>query len=194
MPPAITRGVTAAFLVLSCFFAPAGSAANTAALWQALASGGHVAMIRHAYAPGGGDPENFRIGDCSTQRNLNDEGREQARRAGDAFRENGVTVARILSSEWCRCQETASLLALGDVETFPALNSLHARRHNEERQVTALKAFLKDLPKDGPAVVLVSHHATIGALADAYPRSGEIVVARLSDDGGFRVIGSIPPP
>lgn len=183
----------AALIALSFLWARHG-AANDQALWQALASGGHVAMMRHAYAPGTGDPDNFQLGDCTTQRNLDDTGRDQARRAGDAFRDNGVTVAQLLSSEWCRCQETARLLDIGAINTFPALNSLHRRRHNEEKQVTALKAFLKDLPTDGPAVVFVSHHATIGALTGAYPQSGAIIVVKLTGNGGFNVIGSIPPP
>lgn len=183
----------AALIGLSSFWAPPVTA-DTRALWDALADGGHVAMIRHAYAPGTGDPDNFRIGDCSTQRNLSETGREQARRTGDAFRQNGVTVAQVLSSEWCRCQETAELLDVGAIETFPALNSLHQRRHNEEKQVAALKRFLKDLPANGPTVVFVSHHATVGALTGAYPQSGAMVVVKLNDGGGFDVVGSISPP
>jgi len=193
MQTGIARLSAVALLVLWPF-AAASSATETDALWDALAQGGHVAMIRHAYAPGTGDPENFRIGDCGTQRNLDDTGREQARRAGEIFRDRDVAVARVLSSEWCRCQETARLLGIGAVETFPALNSLYNRRHNEERQVAALQRFLADLPADGPSVVLVSHHATIGALTGTYPQSGAIVVVRLSDGGGFDVVGSIPPP
>lgn len=191
MTAALARtGIAAALLV--ALFASA-AAAESAGLWRALASGGHVAMIRHAYAPGTGDPANFRIGDCGTQRNLDDTGRAQARRAGAAFRDNNVTVARVLSSEWCRCQETARLLDIGAVETFPALNSLHGRPENEEAQVRALRAFFRDLAPDGPSVVMVSHHATIGAFAGAYPQSGAIVVLKLTGGGSFEVAGSIPP-
>lgn len=193
MPAAFARICGAALLALLPL-GPAPAAASSDSLWRALAEGGHVAMIRHARAPGTGDPDNFRIGDCSTQRNLDDTGRAQARRAGQAFRENGVMVAKVLSSEWCRCLETAKLLDIGAVETMPALNSLHGRRHNEARQVAALKALLKNLPSDGPAVVFVSHHATIGALTGAYPSSGAIVVVKLTASGGFDVVGSIPPP
>lgn len=193
MTTALARVFIATVLTLP-FAMTAAHAADPVALWRALASGGHVAMIRHAYAPGTGDPANFRIGDCSTQRNLDDTGRDQARRAGDAFRANGVPVARVLSSEWCRCRETAALLDLGTVETFPALNSLYGRPQNRERQVGALRAFVRDLPEDGPAVVLVSHQATISAFAGAYPQSGAIVVLKLTGDGTFDVAGSIPPP
>lgn len=192
----------AATLIRLCtavlFFLPmatlSAGAAEPAALWAALTRGGHVAMIRHARAPGTGDPANFKIGDCSTQRNLDDIGRSQARRAGDAFRANAVTVARVLSSEWCRCEETARLLDLGAVEPLSALNSLHARQENEPAQARAFKAFLETLPKDGPSVVLVSHHATIGAFTGVYPTSGGIVVLALTGNGGFKVAGSIPPP
>jgi hypothetical protein len=129
------RGKTATLIRLcaaALFFlplsAPSASGAEPAALWAALARGGNVAMIRHARAPGTGDPANFTIGDCSTQRNLDETGQSQAQRAGDAFRANKVTVARVLSSEWCRCEETARLLGLGAVKPLSALNSLHARQ------------------------------------------------------------------
>lgn len=172
----------------------AACAAETGRLWDALAGGGHVALMRHALAPGTGDPPNFRIGDCSTQRNLDDTGRAQARRTGDAFRQHRVKVARVLSSQWCRSRETAELLDVGSVETLPALDSLHGRREHEERQVQAMRRFLADLPADGPSVVLVSHQATISALTGAYPQSGAIVVLKLKGSGGFGVAGSILPP
>jgi len=191
MTAALARTGILAALLLSLFASAA--AAEPTALWRALASGGHVAMIRHAYAPGTGDPADFRIGDCSTQRNLNGTGRAQARQTGDAFRENKVAVARVLSSEWCRCQETATLLGVGAVETFPALNSLHGRAQNEAAQIQALRAFFRTLPADGPSVVMVSHQATISAFAGVYPQSGAIVVLKLTGDGGFDVTGSIPP-
>lgn len=192
MPTGRALRLTAALILLMPAWAGA-AAADTDALWRALAGGGHVAMMRHAEAPGTGDPPEFRIGDCSTQRNLDDTGRSQARRAGEAFRRNGVQAARVISSEWCRCQETAALLGIGKVETLPALNSLHGRRENEAAQVEAMRRFLDDLPVGGPSVVLVSHQATISALAGVYPRSGAIVVLKLKDPGVFDVAGSIPP-
>jgi broad specificity phosphatase PhoE len=192
MPAGRVRTLAAALLLLVPAWAEA-VAAESGALWRALAQGGHVAMMRHAEAPGTGDPPEFRIGECSTQRNLDNTGRAQARRAGEAFRRNGVEAARVLSSEWCRCQETAALLGIGTVETLPALNSLHGRRENEAAQVDAMRRFLGGLPPDGPSIVLVSHQATISALTGAYPRSGAIVVLKLKDTGGFDVAGSIPP-
>jgi broad specificity phosphatase PhoE len=192
MPDGRALRLTAALILLMPAWAGA-AAADTGALWQALAGGGHVALMRHAEAPGTGDPPEFRIGDCSTQRNLDDAGRFQARRAGEALRRNGVHAARVISSEWCRCQETAALLGLGKVETLPALNSLHGRRENEAAQVDAMRRFLDDLPVAGPSVVLVSHQATISALTGVFPRSGAIVVLKLKDPGVFDVAGSIPP-
>lgn len=193
MTSALARFCIAAALLLPLFGTGAGAGEPTA-LWRALASGGHIAMIRHAYAPGTGDPANFRLGDCSTQRNLDSTGRGQARRTGDMFRKNRVTVAHVLSSEWCRCQETAKLLGIGNVETFPALNSLHRRTENEATQISALREFIHALPTDGPSVVLVSHQATIGAFAGVYPQSGSIVVLKLAGNGTFTVAGSIPAP
>src|SRR3546814_19163678 len=109
-----------AALVLLCSVGrPAGAAETEEALWAALKQGGHVAIMRHATAPGFGDPEGFRLNDCSTQRNLSDAGRAQARRIGDAIRAHGVTIGRVLSSRWCRCLETAALLGLGPVEAYP---------------------------------------------------------------------------
>lgn len=186
--------VCAAALPMALALWPGAGAAEPNALWAALAQGGHVAMMRHADAPGTGDPADFRIGDCSTQRNLGDAGRAQAQRIGDAFRRNRVAVARVLSSRWCRSRETAELLGIGRVETLAALDSLHGRREREEAQVKAMRHFLDGLPLDGPSIVLVSHQATISALTGVFPESGGIVVLELRKPGVFDVAGSIPAP
>ena len=94
-----------------------------ATTWQALQRGEAVALIRHAIAPGTGDPPGFLLRDCSTQRNLSKEGRIQARRIGDFFRAQGIKEALVYSSQWCRCLETARLLGFGPVQELPALNS-----------------------------------------------------------------------
>jgi hypothetical protein len=116
----------AAALVCSLAIAPAFGADDASGAWKALAEGGHVALIRHGNAPGpslgaGGDPPGFRIGDCRTQRNLDETGRGEAKALGEAFRSHGVRVDRIQSSPWCRCMETAQLMALGPVEVSSAL-------------------------------------------------------------------------
>ena len=184
----------AALLGLSLLLLPAaGTAQAAASLWSALAGGGHVALMRHALAPGTGDPAGFRIGACATQRNLNGEGRAQARRIGEAFRRHGVAVGRVLSSEWCRCRETADLLALGDVEAFPALNSFFRAREREPGQTGAVRALLAALPPDTASLVMVTHQVNITALTGVFPRSGEIVVLKLSGPGGFEVAGTIEP-
>jgi phosphohistidine phosphatase SixA len=193
MPRGAAWTPAAAFLTVLVLSTAAG-ATGADQLWDALARGGHVALMRHALAPGGGDPPNFRIGDCSTQRNLDDTGRAQARRAGDSFRKHRVKVAKVLASRWCRSRETAALLDLGPVETLAALDSLHGRPDQEDAQVQAMRRFLDGLPAEGPAVVLVSHQATIVALTGVAPQSGAIVVLRLNVSGGFHVAGSIPPP
>jgi broad specificity phosphatase PhoE len=95
-------------LALSVSFSAVASAtADDATLWRALASKGHFALLRHAIAPGTGDPPGFTLGDCDTQRNLSAEGRAQAERIGARLRENGIAAARVLSSQWCRCLDTA---------------------------------------------------------------------------------------
>lgn len=179
--------------ILALLLLPATTAAkDPAALWSALAKGGHVALMRHAIAPGIGDPEHFRLGDCSTQRNLDDAGRAQARRTGDAFRRNRVAVARVLSSEWCRCVETAVLLKLANVETFPALNSFFEARQNERGQTEAVRSLLSRLDPAAPSVVMATHRVNITALTGKFPQSGEIVVLRLGGPDAVDVVGTIP--
>ncbi|MEX2642719.1 MAG: histidine phosphatase family protein [Acetobacterales bacterium] len=180
--------VALAIVVLSPL--PAAAEAGSGALWQALRAGGHIALVRHALAPGFGDPGDFRLGDCATQRNLSGEGRAQAERLGERFRVDGVEVARVLSSRWCRCLDTARLLGLGPVEEAPMFDSIHGRPPGADRQVRDMRAFLSR-PFDGPSVVVVSHHANIGAATGNYPSSGEMVVVRPGADGGFDVLGSV---
>jgi len=158
--------------------------------WQALRSGTAVGLLRHATAPGIGDPAQFRLDDCATQRNLSEAGRQQARAIGAAFRRNGITRARVLSSRWCRCLETARLLDLGPVEPFPPLDSFFADRERASPQTAALQAFLSR-PYTGPPRVLVTHQVNITALTSVVPRSGELIVAQPLADGRVRVIGRL---
>ena len=186
------KRIGAAFLALFLLVPSTGMTQEAAPLWSALAKGGHVALMRHALAPGIGDPEGFRIADCSTQRNLNDEGRAQARRTGDAFRRNKVGIAQVISSEWCRCVETAELLKLGQVQKFSALNSFFELRENQDKQMADLRSFLSALDPAGPSLVMVTHQVNISALTGEFPRSGEIIVLKLGGADGFTVAGSIP--
>ncbi len=161
---------------------------------QALDRPGTVIALRHARAPGTGDPAGFVLGDCSTQRNLDDTGRAQARAIGQSLRAVGLDRAAVYSSRWCRCLETAELLALAPVTPLPALNSFFGARQRQQAQTDALRAFLAGEGADGPALVLVTHQVNISAIAGRGTRSGEGVVMRRLPDGGLEIVGSLPPP
>lgn len=152
-----------------------------AALSRLAAPGTH-AILRHAIAPGTGDPENFQLGDCRTQRNLDEHGRAQARAIGAALREAGVKADQVLTSQWCRSAETARLLGLGPIVEEPALNSFFADRSTRAAQTDATRRLLAALPRDATAI-LVSHQVNITALTGIYPRSGEVVVIEVNEAG-----------
>jgi phosphohistidine phosphatase SixA len=156
-----------------------------------LAGEGRVLMLRHALAPGTGDPDNFRVGDCSTQRNLDARGRAQAAAIGARLRELGMDRARVYSSQWCRCLETARLLDLGPVNELPALNSFFQRPLDREPNLAALRRFLDAQPRDGGLLVLVTHQVTVSALSGQFVGSGEGVVFDLEPGGGVRALGRV---
>jgi phosphohistidine phosphatase SixA len=160
-----------------------------AALWEVLKTGNGIALMRHATAPGTGDPAGFLLGDCSTQRNLSDEGRDQARRIGEQFRKQGITEMAVYSSQWCRCLETAQLLNLGEVAELPDLNSFFNDRSTEEAQTTTTRGFIAEYQGKFP-LLLVTHQVNITALTDIVPASGEMIVLRKTSDG-FEVLGSL---
>ena len=147
----------------------------------ALSEPGVVAIMRHALAPGGGDPSNFTLGDCATQRNLSDQGRDQARRIGAAMRAAGVTFDRVLTSQWCRCRETAELLGLGPVEDMPALNSFFEDRAKGPGQTAELRAYLDGLAPN-ETVMLVTHQVNITGLTGTWVDSGEVFLLDLNGD------------
>jgi len=147
-----------------------------------LARPGRVLILRHATAPGFGDPPEFRLGDCATQRNLDEAGREQARALGARLRAAGIERAKVFSSQWCRCLETARLLGLGPVEPLPALNSFHGRPEQGESKLAAVRAFLAALPREGGPVVLVTHQVTISGLTGRGIVSGGGYVLKLNGD------------
>ena len=179
----------AALLTAALALPAPASGQDASEAWAALQQPGTVAIMRHALAPGGGDPANFALGDCSTQRNLNDAGREQARRIGQAFRDQSIAVDRVLTSQWCRCRDTAELLDLAPVEDFPALNSFFEDRSTRDQQTAAVRDFLADAP-DGEKLILVTHQVNITALTDVFPSSGEVIVIEVGDDGAVDVRGS----
>lgn len=145
-------------------------------------------LLRHALAPGTGDPPGLRLGDCSTQRNLSAEGRAQAGRIGALFRDRGIAQASVHSSEWCRCLDTAALLDLGAVTPQPLLNSFFGSPEDGEAQTAALRSWLAGRGSNLP-LVLVTHQVNITALTSVVPRSGELVFVALDAGGKARVIG-----
>ena len=152
-----------------------------------LEEGGKLIFIRHAYAPGGGDPENFNINDCSTQRNLNHEGISQSKLIGEFFKTKKIKIDKVLSSEWCRCKDTAKF-AFNDFETFDALNSFYSTKFakNEKRQIKDLKKYIKNW-KSNKNLILVTHYVVISSMLNIAVSSGEIVVS----DKNYKIIGSI---
>ena len=159
---------------------------NTNLLNQ-LEDGGKLIFIRHAYAPGGGDPDNFNLNDCSTQRNLNYEGREQAKYIGEFFKKNKIKIDKVLSSEWCRCKETAKI-AFKNFSTNNFLNSFYSSKYakNKDKQIKMLNNYIKKFEND-KNLILITHYVLIFEVLNYAPSSGEIVVS----DKNFNMIGSI---
>ena len=152
-----------------------------------LKKGGKLIFIRHAYAPGGGDPENFDINNCNTQRNLSEEGRGQAKKIGKFFKEKNIPIFKVFSSEWCRCKETAEL-AFTNFETKKFLNSFFSARFakNRNKQILDLKKYVKKF-KGNNNLIFVTHYVVIAEALDYAPSSGEIVIS----DTNFNKIGNV---
>jgi len=177
--------------VLALLLAFPAAPASAQDPWEALRAGGAVALLRHARAPGTGDPAGFRLEDCATQRNLSGEGREQARRIGAAFRERGVRVARALSSRWCRALDTARL-AFGAAEPHPALDSFFGDRATEAAQTASLRDLVARWRGEAGVLALVTHQVNITALTGIFPAEGEVLVLRPAGDG-FELAGRVRP-
>ena len=156
-------------------------------LLNQLDDGGKLIFIRHAYAPGGGDPDNFNLNDCSTQRNLSEEGRKQARQIGEFFKKNKIQIDIVLSSEWCRCKETARI-AFKNFSTNNFLNSFYSSKYakNKEKQIEMLNDYVKKY-KNNQNLIFVTHYVLISEVLNYAPSSGEIVVS----DKNFNMIGSV---
>ncbi|MBL8697181.1 MAG: histidine phosphatase family protein [Alphaproteobacteria bacterium] len=174
----LPRRAAAAFpLLFMIARLPGGAAASPAppSGLDALARGEAIALIRHATAPGIGDPPEMRLDDCASQRNLDEAGRTEARALGARLRQSGISTARIRSSRWCRCRETATLLALGPVVPHPALDSFFASRDLAASRTAALAALVAELGH-GPPVILVTHQVNITAFTGIVPAPAEIVI------------------
>ncbi len=136
---------------------------------------GKILFLRHALAPGNGDPAHFTLADCSTQRNLDTVGRRQSVQLGELFRQRGLIFERVYSSQWCRCRETARLLNIGPVLDLPGLNSFYQEIVPRDATLTALRAAISELPDDGGLTLMVTHYVTISAITGIGVASGEIV-------------------
>ena len=154
---------------------------------ESLKEGGKLIFIRHALAPGNGDPENFELQNCSTQRNLNEIGIQQSKKIGLIFKKNEIKIDNIYSSEWCRCKDTAKY-AFDNFETFDALNSFYDIRFaaNEDKQIKDFYEFIDSIDSKNN-IVFVTHYVVIGAILNIGTSSGEIVVT----DKNLNIIGSI---
>jgi broad specificity phosphatase PhoE len=152
-----------------------------------LQKGGKLIFIRHAYAPGGGDPNNFDINDCTTQRNLSDSGRVQSQKIGNFFKENKISIEKVYSSEWCRCKETASI-AFKKYKTKTFLNSFFSTKFasNRKRQIIDFNKFISTWDKD-QNLVFVTHYVVISEILNYLPSSGEIVIS----DKSLKVIDTL---
>jgi len=142
-----------------------------------LNKGGKLIFIRHAYAPGGGDPKNFNINDCNTQRNLSYEGRVQSKKIGNFFKKNKISIEKVYSSEWCRFKETASI-AFENFETKNFLNSFFSEQfvENRQNQIKDLNRFIKNWNGNGN-LIFVTHYVVISELLNYAPSSGELVIS-----------------
>ena len=188
------RSALALILLISLSIQP--SYANELLIWDKLntsSAKGYVLLLRHSLAPGVGDPDNFKLGDCSTQRNLSQEGRDDAAEIGDWIKRQNVKIYRVESSRWCRARQTAKLLDIGKVKLNKNLDSLF-RESNLESHPKTLKTkeqILNHRDKSG-LLVLVGHYVNIAALVGVGVDSGEGVIVKADKNGVIKVLGTTP--
>jgi broad specificity phosphatase PhoE len=183
--PASRRWLTA--VVLGLWAVSAAQA--TEPVWPALREPGAVVILRHSFAPGAFDPPGARLDDCSTQRDLDADGRGQARRIGEAFRQNGIAVGAVLSSPRCRCLDTARL-AYGRVQPWEPLQGALRDEERRQRQAAAIKQRIAE-HQSGPPLVLVTHGSVVTDLTGLSIRMGAFVVLRRAADGTHVVAGQL---
>ena len=181
------RVILAAWMLVLVFTTgPEHVFGNESEGWELLRKGGLVVLIRHAEAPGSGDPPHFRLDDCATQRNLSEEGRSQARALGESFHRRKIPIEKIYSSQWCRCKDTAEL-AFGGFQEHPALNSFFEQPELKATQTEAMKALLMQERTRCGNLVLITHRVNITALTDVDPSQGEMILAVIEDNGRLTV-------
>jgi broad specificity phosphatase PhoE len=175
-------------LVVLCAWTGSGAQA-TEPIWEALRSPGSVVVLRHSFAPGAFDPPDARLDDCSTQRNLDDSGRAQAQRIGEAFRQNGIAVGPVLSSPRCRCLDTARL-AFGPAQSWDVLQGALRDTERRHRQLAEIRKRIA-AHQSGAPLVLVTHGSVVTDLTGLNVRMGAFVVLRRSADGSHTVAGEL---
>ena len=165
------------FVFFLFFFNFSNSSYANENLINILQEQSNIIFIRHSLAPGNGDPAGFILSDCSTQRNLNQKGVNQSKKIGKFFEKNQIPIELVLSSEWCRCKDTA-FYAFGDFKTFDALNSFYDDRFaaNEDEQIKNLKQYINQWNSE-KNLVLVTHYVVINSILGVGSGSGEIIVA-----------------
>lgn len=161
-------------------------------VWQMVDEGSAIILMRHALAPGVGDPSEFALNRCETQRNLSDTGRNQAREIGNLLRKNGIKDADVLTSQWCRCIETAELLKFGEPVQLPIINSFFQDRSTEPMQTRSLKEQIEIWLNDtnNNARILVTHQVNISALTGQFANSGEMLFITI-EDGQIAVLDQV---
>jgi phosphohistidine phosphatase SixA len=190
----MVRTIKAALFI--AFMLAAGTAAtadDAARAWDALRGDGHVALIRHAAAPGApGDPAGFRLDDCKTQRNLSEQGHAQARALGDLFRAQQVKVGKVISSQWCRCRQTAELMDIGPVADAATFNNAFVLSAERDALTAGARAIIAAWRGPGTLVV-ATHGQNILALLGFHPGEGEVIVVAPdpSAKNKMRLIGRI---
>tara|TARA_B100000963_G_C22508818_1_gene617308 strand:- start:358 stop:918 length:561 start_codon:yes stop_codon:yes gene_type:complete len=170
------------------FFSIIFTTSSAQANWSPAKDGNKIILIRHSIAPGTGDPSGFKIKDCKTQRNLSQRGIAQSKKIGALFKSNQIKIDRVLSSQWCRCKDTAKY-AFKKYKEFSALNSTFQSPFdkNAKKQIKELKDYIRKWNGNGGNLVLVTHYVIITAITDAVPRSGEIVII----DKNFNILSTI---
>lgn len=179
------------FLIVCAIFSATHVVADEQQLIEQMQSGNVVLMMRHANAPGMGDPANFDVLDCATQRNLDDAGREQAKAIGRWLRDHNIQTVKLYSSQWCRCLETARLMQMGAVTPLPILNSFYQQPQHREPRLMAIRKFIQENTKPGELLIMVTHQVTISGVSDKWTDSGEGKLIQADKAGNIRLLGEL---
>jgi len=190
------RLILATALTLLFSLTAQSSSANELLIWdklQGTAPKGYVLLMRHSYAPGVGDPDNFKLNDCSTQRNLSDVGRQDAKDVGEWLKRREIKIFRVETSRWCRAKETAQLLGLGKVRLNKNLDSLFEEADAlNHPQTAAVRKQIQNHRNRTGLLVLVGHYVNIAALTGVGVASGEGILIKANAQGEFKVFGATP--